>query len=139
MSEKHYIATIYRNLRKGVWSIRFRGKVRHFAYLMLDQPCWTHINEAQQEVARKEGVRNVHAFVKTYLTEAQFNRIRLDATCPVMRLALRERLPWMVEVRYSPFRRNTSFFEKKEGKRWEKITLLRGAYFSDIGKLFTYR
>ena len=67
---------VYRNLRRRCWSIRSNktGKViDHMSSVVLED-CELVVRQAGREKVRREGVKNVHAFVKGYMvTEQTFN------------------------------------------------------------------
>lgn len=57
---KYYI---YRNLRTGGFSIRFRGKVIVHAYTLIAENVEFKVNELGRQRVLKERQKNVHAFI----------------------------------------------------------------------------
>ena len=60
MSAKYFI---YRNLRTGGFSVRYRGRVIDRVQTAEASGCRFHVSAAGRLQATREGVRNVHAFV----------------------------------------------------------------------------
>ena len=68
---------VYKNLHKGCWSVRQAGKVvAHLDYICLEN-CNFHVGKAGRDRVRKDGVKNVHAYVTGFVPnsgEATFMR-----------------------------------------------------------------
>ena len=61
---------VYKNLHKGCWSVRQAGKVvAHIDYICLKN-CNLKVGEKGRDRVRKEGVKNVHAFVRGFLPKS---------------------------------------------------------------------
>ena len=68
---------VYKNLHKGCWSVRQAGKVvAHLDYICLEN-CNFHVGKSGRDRVRKDGVKNVHAYVTGFVPnsgEATFMR-----------------------------------------------------------------
>ena len=60
---------VYRNLRRRCWSVRSNktGKVIDHVTLVALEDCELVVRKAGREKVRREGVKNVHAFIKGYM------------------------------------------------------------------------
>ena len=58
---------VYKNLHKGCWSVRQAGKVvAHLDYICLHD-CNFHVGKAGRDRVRKDGVKNVHAYITGFV------------------------------------------------------------------------
>lgn len=58
---------VYKNLHKGCWSVRQSGKVvAHLDYICLEN-CNFHVGKSGRDRVRKDGVKNVHAYVTGFV------------------------------------------------------------------------
>ncbi len=58
---------VYKNLHKGCWSVRQSGKVvAHLDYICLKN-CNFHVGNSGRDRVRKEGVKNVHAYIRGFV------------------------------------------------------------------------
>ncbi len=58
---------VYKNLHKGCWSVRQAGKVvAHLDYICLEN-CNFHVGKAGRDRVRKEGSKNVHAYITGFV------------------------------------------------------------------------
>lgn len=55
---------VYRNLSKGCWSIRHKGRVIVHESRLILRDCTMHVQPAGRERVRRERRKNVHAYVK---------------------------------------------------------------------------
>lgn len=90
---------VYRNLHKQCWSIQQDGLVKAHTNLIKLFDCEFIVNQKGREKVIKEKRKNVHAFIKGYLSEL-FDSI-LDASHGT-------------EVTYNPYK-NEFFYEKNSG------------------------
>src|SRR5687768_4498386 len=54
---------VYRNLTKGVWSVRSSGRVIAHRPRIVLRNCKMHVRESGRQRAIRDGYRNVHAWV----------------------------------------------------------------------------
>lgn len=128
MLEKYYVVSVHRNLRKKVWSVRFRGQIRHLPFFAMYGRCWAHINGVQQHIARSLKQRNVHAYIKGLMTPSGFETMLLrgedEQKAPFAKVS---------EVIYNPFKNKN--FLLKNGNEVIKV-FYEGVYFSSDGRMF---
>ncbi|ANY85554.1 hypothetical protein BB934_45845 (plasmid) [Microvirga ossetica] len=62
---------VYRNLTKGVWSVRKSGRVIAHRPLIVLRDCKIRVSESGRQRAIREGQRNVHTWIEgRYCAEA---------------------------------------------------------------------
>ena len=93
---------VYKNLHKDCWSVKQHGLVK--AHIPKDHSigmwdCYFHVDVKGREKVLREKRKNVHAFVKGYLQDAENVDTDLKAT----------------EVTYNPYKYET-FVDKKDEK-----------------------
>jgi hypothetical protein len=93
---------VYKNLHKDCWSVKQHGLVK--AHIPKDHSigmwdCYFHVDVKGREKVLREKRKNVHAFVKGYLQDAENVDTDLPAT----------------EVTYNPYKYET-FVDKKDEK-----------------------
>jgi hypothetical protein len=91
---------VYKNLHKGCWSVRQDGKVvAHLDYICLND-CDFKVGKAGRDRVRKEGVKNVHAYVTGY--------VPCDGQATFVREDFLEDRGWKwQEVTYNPYENDT--------------------------------
>ena len=101
--EDHYVY-VYKNLHKDCWSVKQHGLVK--AHISKDEEvglwdCYFHVDIKGREKVLKEKRKNVHAFVKGYLQDAE-----KVSTNPLV-------MTKEVEVTYNPYKYET-FVDKSD-------------------------
>jgi hypothetical protein len=91
---------VYRNLHKQCWSVQQDGLVKAHTNSIKLFDCEFIVNQAGREKVIKERRKNVHAFIKGYISEL-FNTI-LDEH-------------FGTEVTYNPYK-NEFFYKKESGE-----------------------
>ena len=103
---------IYRNLTKGCWSVRKRGKiVMHARSISLNDVSF-HVQEAGRMRVLRERKKYVHAYCKGNISDANYGCTK--------------------EVTYNPYKKG-HFYDKKTGKR---IDAAKCTYFSEDGRVY---
>jgi len=54
---------VYRNLHKGLWSVRSKGRVITHRPLIILRNCTMRVQESERQRVIREGQRNVHAWI----------------------------------------------------------------------------
>ena len=87
---------VYKNLHKGCWSVRQAGKVvAHLDYICLKN-CNFHVGKSGRDRVRKEGSKNVHAYVTGFVPASG------EVTCKTEEFLENEGWRWQ-EVTYCPY------------------------------------
>lgn len=93
---------VYRNIHKKCWSVRHKGKVIAHVNKIVLRDCQLVVQPAGNARAKREQRKNVHAFVRGYISSAQ--ECNADT---------KEHHLGYVEVHYNPFI-NTTFVDEKD-------------------------
>ena len=99
---------VYKNLHKGCWSVRQAGKVvAHLDYICLKN-CNFHVGESGRDRVRKEGSKNVHAYVTGFVPSTDEITFRTEDDL--------EKKGWTwQEITYCPYQYD-SFVSVETGK-----------------------
>jgi len=104
---------VYRNLHKGLWSVRGKGRVIAHRPLIILKDCVMRVQESERQRVIREGQRNVHAWVTGVpCWETDGNDL--------------------VEIGYNPYFAPT--FTSRPG--YEAVTSARFVVFSQEGKAY---
>jgi len=104
---------VYRNLHKGLWSVRSKGRVITHRPLIILRNCTMRVQESERQRVIREGQRNVHAWI---VGEPCWGTDGED----------------MVEIGYNPFYAPT--FTSRPS--FEPVTTARYVIFSQEGKAY---
>jgi len=63
LEESSLRVQVYRNLHKGLWSVRSKGRVITHRPLIILKDCEMRVQESERQRVIREGQRNVHAWV----------------------------------------------------------------------------
>lgn len=62
---------VYRNLNNGMWSVRQEGKIIFHCNRLVLRDARYRVQDAGRERVRKEGRKNVHAYISGYLSNVR--------------------------------------------------------------------
>lgn len=107
---------VYKNLHKGMWSLRENNKgkrkvVGHYDSIMLTNVTF-HVSENGKKRVRKTKVKNVHAYIAGHLISAEANNFSEHMLTQMS----------LFEITYDPYKHDNFVFKKKaDRKRFDWI------------------
>lgn len=110
---------IYWNLNKKVWSVKYQGKVIEHLKQGYLPTAFTSVSDIGRERVRREGVKNVHAYVVGESMPTRYHTFNKE-DC--------------MQVYYNPY--NVDQFMVINGEHFEYAGNLESVYFTPDRKVF---